>query len=96
MREQPNLGRWNIGVGLRVMAGVMLYGFYLICLRGFAPDAETRIAEYNLSPHFETRLADAHGNLFALSNIGLGLVLVRTAMRTVGPVGSQGWLSEGW
>lgn len=83
MDTKPTIGKWNIGVGLWVMAGFMLYGFYLIYLRDFAPDAETWIAEYNLSPHFEARLAHVHGNLFSLLNIVFGLVLLRMSIPKV-------------
>lgn len=61
------IGKWNIGVGLWVMASFMIYGFILIYLRDFAPGKEAWIAEYNVSPHFEARLAHVHGNLFSCS-----------------------------
>ncbi len=70
-------GKWNIGVGLWVMAAFMVYGFVLIYLRDFAPGKEVWIANYNVSPHFEARLAHAHGNLFSLLNIVLGFLLVK-------------------
>ena len=70
-------GRYNIGIGLLVMAGFMLYGFLLIYLRDFAPGKEAWIASYSLGQHFEARLAHVHGNLFALLNVALGFVLVR-------------------
>lgn len=70
-------GRYNVGVGLIVMSGFMLYGFLLIYLRDFAPDKEAWIASYSLGKHFESRLAHVHGNLFALVNIALGFVLVK-------------------
>lgn len=70
-------GRYNVGVGLIVMSGFMLYGFLLIYLRDFAPDKEAWIASYSIGKHFESRLAHVHGNLFALVNIALGFVLVR-------------------
>ena len=50
------IGKWNIGVGLWVMAAFMIYGFILIYLRDFAPGKEAWIAAYNVSPHFEARL----------------------------------------
>lgn len=59
------------------MALFMLYGFYLIYLRDFAPGKEQWIAEYGIGTHFESRLAHVHGNLFALLNVGLGFVLAR-------------------
>ena len=70
-------GRYNVGVGLMVMALFMAYGFFLIYLRDFAPGKEQWIAEYGLGKHFESRLAHVHGNLFALLNVGLGFVLAR-------------------
>ncbi|MCA9622974.1 MAG: hypothetical protein KC731_28340 [Myxococcales bacterium] len=70
-------GRYNVGVGLLVMAGFMIYGFILIYLRDFAPGKEAWVASYSLGQHFEARLAHMHGNLFALLNLALGFVLVR-------------------
>lgn len=70
-------GRYNIGIGLLVMAGYMFYGFLLIYLRDFAPDKEAWIAGYSVGKHFESRLAHVHGNLFSLLNVGLAFVLAR-------------------
>ena len=70
-------GRYNVGVGLLVMAGFMFYGFLLIYLRDFAPGKEAWVASYSIGQHFEARLAHVHGNLFALLNVALGFVLVR-------------------
>ncbi len=70
-------GRYNVGAGLLVMAGFMLYGFVLIYLREFAPDKAAWIASYSEGKHFESRLAHVHGALFSFLNLGLGFVLVR-------------------
>ncbi|MCA9551904.1 MAG: hypothetical protein KC933_17835 [Myxococcales bacterium] len=70
-------GRYNVGVGLLVMAGFMLYGFVLIYLRDFAPDHEAWAASYANGKHFEARLAHVHGALFSLLNLALGFVLAR-------------------
>lgn len=70
-------GRWNVGVGLLVMAGYMLYGFLLIYLRDFAPDKDAWIAADSVGKHFEARLAHVHGNLFSLLNVALAFVLAR-------------------
>lgn len=70
-------GRYNVGVGLLVMAGFMFYGFVLIYLRDFAPDKEAWIASYSVGKHFEARLAHVHGALFSLLNLALGFVLAR-------------------
>lgn len=78
----PRTGRWNIGVGLWVMAAFMFYGFVLIYLRDFAPGKEMWIAEYNVSPHFEARLAHVHGNLFAFLNIVFGFLLLKLPIET--------------
>ncbi len=86
---KSTIGKWNIGVGLWLMAAFMLYGFYLIYARDFAPDKEAWIAAYNVSPHFEARLAHVHGNLFAFLNITFGYLLLRL------PVGGRlaKWIS---
>lgn len=70
-------GRYNVGVGLLVMAGFMVYGFLLIYLRDFAPDKAAWVDSYSVGKHFEARLAHVHGNLFALLNLALGFVLAR-------------------
>ena len=70
-------GRYNVAVGLFVMAAFMLYGFLLIYLRDFAPDKQAWVDSYSSGKHFEARLAHVHGNLFALLNVALGFVLVR-------------------
>lgn len=89
-------GRYNVGVGLLVMAGFMLYGFVLIYLRDFAPDKDAWVASYSSGKHFEARLAHVHGALFSLLNLVLGFVLVRlqtasdrsrTAVATLGLTG---------
>lgn len=68
-------GRKNIVAGLWSLAAFMIYGFVLIYLRDFAPGKEAWIAEYATGRHFESRLAHVHGNLFALINIAVGLLL---------------------
>lgn len=70
-------GRTNIAAGLLFLAGFMLYGFFLIYLRDFAPGKEQWIADYAVGKHFESRLAHVHGALFALINIAVGLVLMQ-------------------
>ena len=70
-------GRYNVSVGLLVMAGFMLYGFFLIYLRDFAPDRVAWAASYATGKHFEARLAHVHGALFSVLNVALGFVLAR-------------------
>ncbi|MCR8723026.1 hypothetical protein [Frigidibacter sp. ROC022] len=70
-------GKLNIVAGLLFLALFMLYGFWLIWLRDFAPGKEDWIAGYTVGKHFETRLAHVHGNLFALLNIMIGYLALR-------------------
>jgi hypothetical protein len=81
-------GRFNIVAGFGFLAAFMLYGFVLIYLRDFAPGKAQWIADYAVGKHFESRLAHAHGNLFALINIAVGLVLLRLKPST-----SRNWIS---
>lgn len=90
-------GRWNIAGGFLSISLFVILGFVLVYLRDFAPGKEAWIASYDTGKHFETRLAHAHGNLFALINIGIGLVLPGLAAsdrtkRTVGAMALAGML----
>lgn len=69
-------GRLNIAVGLSVMAGFMVYGFFLIYMRDFHPNKEAWIAASHIGAHFESRLAHVHGNLFSILNIVFGYLLL--------------------
>jgi hypothetical protein len=70
-------GRWNLSAGLLGLAAFMVYGFVLIYLRDFAPDAEQWAASYGIGKHFEARLSHVHGALFSLLNVILGLTVAR-------------------
>lgn len=70
-------GKNNISIGLFTMGFFMLYGFLLIYLRDFAPDAKQWAESYSIGKHFETRLAHVHGNLFAFLNIVIGYLLIQ-------------------
>ena len=70
-------GKKNIVIGLFIMAGFMLYGFLLIYLRDFAPNAAEWAAAYGNGKHFEARLAHVHGNVFGFLNILIGYLLFR-------------------
>ena len=72
-----NENRKNLVVGFYAMAGFMLYGFLLIYLRDFAPNAAEWAAAYGNGKHFEARLAHVHGNLFAFLNIVIGYLLFK-------------------
>lgn len=73
-------GRHNMAFGFLFMGLFMVYGFVLIYLRDFSPDKEAWIAGDGNGPHFESRLAHVHGNLFAFLNIVIGFLLMRSAM----------------
>lgn len=75
-------GKANIVTGLLFLAGFMLYGFFLIYLRDFAPGREAWIAQYSSGVHFESRLAHVHGNLFALLNVLIGYLILRLPIST--------------
>ncbi len=81
-------GKLNIAAGFLFLTLFMLYGFLLIYLRDFAPGKEQWIADYAVGKHFESRLAHVHGNLFALLNIVVGLVLLRLPLSA-----SRAWIS---
>lgn len=70
-------GKKNIVIGFYVMAGFMVYGFLLIYLRDFAPNAAEWAASYGSGKHFEARLAHVHGNLFAFLNVLIGYLLFK-------------------
>ena len=61
----------------------------MIYARDFAPDKEAWIAAYNVSPHFEARLAHVHGNLFSFLNIVFGFLLVKLPVKE----GQAKWVS---
>jgi len=85
-----SVGKWNIAVGLLVMAGFMVYGFVLIYLRDFSPSKEAWIVASNTGQHFEARLAHVHGNLFSVLNIIYGYLLLKLAI----PVIYAKWISR--
>ena len=78
---KTTIGKWNVGVGLWVMASFMIYGFVLIYLRDFAPGKEAWIESYSTGAHFEARLAHVHGNLFSLVNIVFGFLLMKLPLK---------------
>lgn len=69
-------GKNNISIGFLTMGLFMAYGFLLIYLRDFAPNAAEWADSYSTGKHFESRLAHVHGNLFAFLNIVIGYLLL--------------------
>jgi hypothetical protein len=72
-----SIGKWNIVVGLSVLAGFMVYGFFLIYMRDFSAGKEAWVAASHTGDHFEARLAHVHGNLFSVLNIIYGYLLLK-------------------
>ena len=70
-------GKNNIAIGFLTMGLFMAYGFLLIYLRDFAPNAKEWAESYSIGKHFEARLAHVHGNLFAFLNIMMGYLLLQ-------------------
>lgn len=70
-------GRRNLVAGFTGLGLFMIYGFLLIYLRDFAPNAAAWAASYSEGKHFESRLAHVHGALFSLLNVLIGYLLVR-------------------
>ena len=87
-------GRWNVAGGFLFIAAFVVLGFVLIYLRDFAPGKEAWIADSAVGKHFETRLAHAHGNLFALINVGVGLALP-SIVAGAATKRALGWLTLG-
>lgn len=75
--------KWNIAIGLSVLAGFMIYGFYLIYMRDFSTGKEAWVASSHIGDHFEARLAHVHGNLFSVLNILYGYLLIKLAIPTI-------------
>ena len=69
-------GKYNIAIGFITMGLFMAYGFLLIYMRDFAPNAKEWAESYSIGKHFEARLAHVHGNLFAFLNILMGFLLL--------------------
>ena len=54
----------------------MLYGFFLIYLNDFAPNAKEWAESYSIGKHFETRLAHVR-QLICILNILIGYLLIQ-------------------
>ena len=85
-----NIGKINIAVGLSILSGFMLYGFYLIYMRDFSAGKEAWVAASHTGNHFEAKLAHVHGNLFSVLNIIYGYLLLKLAI----PESYAKWVSR--
>lgn len=70
-------GKRNLIAGFWGIALFMVYGFVLIYLRDFAPNAQEWANSYGIGKHFEARLAHVHGALFTFLNIVYGYLLLK-------------------
>jgi hypothetical protein len=85
-----SFAKWNIAVGLSVLAGFMVYGFFLIYMRDFSAGKEAWVAASHTGDHFEARLAHVHGNLFSVLNIIYGYLLLKLGV----PEAFAKWVSR--
>ncbi len=70
-------GRKNVGWGFVFLGLFMAIGFFLGYMHDLAPQRAQWIADFASGPHFEARVAHAHGGLFGLINVAVGLVLLK-------------------
>lgn len=82
-------GRKNLGFGFLFLGLFMAAGFFLGFMHDIAPQKDEWIAQYASGTHFETRIAHAHGSLFGLINVAVGLVLLKLPV----PASSARWIS---
>ncbi|MCL4773883.1 MAG: hypothetical protein KJZ98_08060 [Burkholderiaceae bacterium] len=68
-------GRKNVGWGFVFLGLFMAAGLFLGYMHDVAPQREQWIAQYASGTHFESRMAHAHGGLFGLINVAVGLAL---------------------
>jgi len=68
-------GKRNVAWGFVFLGLFMAAGFFLGYMHDIAPQKEQWIAQYASGTHFEIRVAHAHGALFGLINVAVGLAL---------------------
>lgn len=82
-------GRKNLGLGFLFLGLFMAVGFFLGFMHDLAPAREQWIAQYATGTHFEVRLGHAHGALFGLINVAVGLTLLKLPI----PAARARWIS---
>src|SRR5512138_727034 len=85
-------GRKNLALGLLFLGLFMAAGFGLGYMHDLAPGKEAWIAQYADGTHFEIRMAHAHGGLFGVVNVAIGLVLMKLAI-PAGQARAISWLA---
>jgi len=83
-------GRRNVGWGFVFLGLFMASGFFLGYMHDIAPDRERWIAQFASGTHFEIRVGHAHGALFGLINVVVGLALIRLPV----PPSQARWISR--
>jgi hypothetical protein len=69
-------GRKNVAWGFGFLGLFMAAGFVLGYMHDLSPQREQWIGQYAIGVRFETRMAHAHGALFGLINVAVGLALL--------------------
>jgi len=82
-------GRRNIAWGFVFLGLFMAAGVFLGYMHDIAPQKEQWIAQYATGTHFEIRIAHAHGALFGLINVAVGLALFKLPI----PSNRARWIS---
>jgi hypothetical protein len=70
-------GKKNVALGLLFLGLFMAAGFALGYMHDLAAGKDAWIAQYAEGMHFEIRMAHAHGGLFGIINVAIGVVLLR-------------------
>lgn len=79
-------GKKNLVLGLLFLGLFMAVGFGLGYMHDLAPDKDNWIAQYAAGSHFEVRMAHAHGGLFGIINVAIGLALMKLPVRGAGAI----------
>jgi hypothetical protein len=85
-------GRKNLVLGFLFLGLFMAAGFGLGYMHDLAAGKDAWIAQYAEGTHFEIRMAHAHGGLFGLVNVAIGLALMKLPVRAAGAIS---WLALG-
>lgn len=69
-------GKKNVAWGFLFLGLFMAAGFVLGYMHDLSPQREQWIEQYGIGLRFEARMAHAHGALFGLINVAVGLTLL--------------------
>jgi hypothetical protein len=85
-------GKKNLVLGFLFLGLFMAVGFGLGYMHDLAAGKADWIAQYAAGSHFEIRMAYAHGGLFGIVNVAIGLALMKLPLRAAGVIS---WLALG-